>query len=502
MLQTKAAQGDSQWQVEINRNILGQEIERNLPGGVVSRWQRDKIGRPIHHSVSAHEKSTMQKKYYWDVNDRLQAIYDELAGSMTRFSHDMFGHLAAAEYQDGSWDYKLPDEIGNLFKNKEKTDQKYGKAGQLLQDDTYTYRYDALGNLTEKESLTETWQYFWTQNGMLASVKRPDNKIVAYTYDALGRRLTKTYNEQTTHYVWDGNVLLHEWVIQAGKTITGVNEAGELVTEIPEDLITWIFEEGSFVPQAKLQNGTSYSIITDHLGTPVEAYDQQGKKVWTSELDIYGKQRKFTGDKTFIPFRYQGMYFDEETELCYNRFRYYSPDTGTYISKDPIGLFGNNPNLYAYVEDCNSKVDVFGLSSFDPFSVGEITKFPKDLHFGQDRIAPNFSSIGSQADDAIVGRPISDVATDIKVGNIDPDVMVISYTVDPTTGKNVTLNNRGLAAIAESGKTPSMAIKVPFDKVPPHLVADIQNRPPSKTIAVTKNKNGSGFIRNITNGCA
>ncbi|WP_438712366.1 RHS repeat-associated core domain-containing protein [Aquimarina muelleri] len=58
---------------------------------------------------------------------------------------------------------------------------------------------------------------------------------------------------------------------------------------------------------------------------------------------------------------YQGQYFDEETELAYNRFRYYSPDTGSYISQDPIGLAGNNPNFYAYVWDSNSWVDVFGL---------------------------------------------------------------------------------------------------------------------------------------------
>ncbi|MFL0183214.1 RHS repeat-associated core domain-containing protein [Tenacibaculum maritimum] len=31
--------------------------------------------------------------------------------------------------------------------------------------------------------------------------------------------------------------------------------------------------------------------------------------------------------------------------MYYNRFRYYSPDTGTYISQDPIGLRGNNPNF-------------------------------------------------------------------------------------------------------------------------------------------------------------
>jgi len=48
------------------------------------------------------------------------------------------------------------------------------------------------------------------------------------------------------------------------------------------------------------------------------------------------------------------------TKLDHNRFRYYDSNSGTYISKAPIGLAGNNPNLYAFVYDSNT-VDVFGL---------------------------------------------------------------------------------------------------------------------------------------------
>ncbi|WP_376776923.1 RHS repeat-associated core domain-containing protein [Flavobacterium covae] len=69
-----------------------------------------------------------------------------------------------------------------------------------------------------------------------------------------------------------------------------------------------------------------------------------------------------------IPFLYQGQYYDHDIELAYNRFRYYNPETGTYISQDPIGLAGNNPTFYAYVHDSNSWVDPFGLNMFNPSS--------------------------------------------------------------------------------------------------------------------------------------
>ncbi|WP_160110256.1 RHS repeat-associated core domain-containing protein [Porphyromonas macacae] len=130
-----------------------------------------------------------------------------------------------------------------------------------------------------------------------------------------------------------------------------------------EDITTWVFEEGSFVPCAKLQNGESYSIITDYPGTPTEMYNSDGKKTWSAELDIYGCVRTFRGRSlSDCPFRYQGQYEDEETGLYYNRFRYYDCNTGCYISQDPIGLAGNNPTLYGYVKDINSWIDVFGLS--------------------------------------------------------------------------------------------------------------------------------------------
>ena len=62
------------------------------------------------------------------------------------------------------------------------------------------------------------------------------------------------------------------------------------------------------------------------------------------------------------PFKYQGQYYDNEVELCYNRFRYYHPETGRYINEDPIGFLSGEPNFFAYVGDTNVLTDVFGLS--------------------------------------------------------------------------------------------------------------------------------------------
>ena len=116
------------------------------------------------------------------------------------------------------------------------------------------------------------------------------------------------------------------------------------------------------MPCGKIVNGKHYSIITDHLGTPIEAYNQEGKLIWEREQDLYGNSRQGFAKENFrCPFKYQGQYYDPEIELCYNRFRYYHPETGRYISQDPIGFLSGEPNFFAYVSDTNAWVDVLGL---------------------------------------------------------------------------------------------------------------------------------------------
>ena len=249
----------------------------------------------------------------------------------------------------------------------------------MAKDREFFYHYDCEGNLVFKEfkemalrggivapinkGKLETelgitfrafgtgWRYDWQSNGMLARVVRPDGKEVSFAYDALGRRIRKTYAGTTSHFVWDGNVPLHEWTEEA-----------------EENVVTWLFEQDTFVPAAKfVANGDCFSIISNYLGTPLQAYDKQGNKVWEQELDIYGRQRK--RPSAFIPFKYQGQYEDAETGLYYNRFRYYDPNAGSYISQDPIGLEGGNPTQYGYVSDSNNWLDSFGLSNVQEYNI-------------------------------------------------------------------------------------------------------------------------------------
>jgi RHS repeat-associated protein len=102
--------------------------------------------------------------------------------------------------------------------------------------------------------------------------------------------------------------------------------------------------------------------------------DGEGKPVWSVEYDIYGKIRKQnTGNDKDCPFRYPGQYEDSETGLYYNRFRYYAPEEGIYVSQDPIRLKSEEFNLYAYAGNPNNTTDAYGLAP-----AGYTFDFPKD----------------------------------------------------------------------------------------------------------------------------
>ena len=127
----------------------------------------------------------------------------------------------------------------------------------------------------------------------------------------------------------------------------------------------------------------------DHLGTPRELSDEDGGIVWQATYRAWGntirveaaqpralqkhellahgqqaQQAQNDPNPQELPIeqnlRFQGQYFDEETGLHYNRFRYYDPDCGRFVSQDPIGLDGGE-NSYQYAPTPNAWIDPLGL---------------------------------------------------------------------------------------------------------------------------------------------
>lgn len=371
---TRNALGDAiqlqsgSWFSHLGRDARGLEMQRTHSNGVHTSWQRDALGRPTsQHLVvksragKADEQRT--RRHEWQGLTQLLATSDTELGE-TRYRYDAVGNLLASQHSDGSPEIRQPD-VDSLFQTAPLAARSAPKSSRQRTSNGTRYRYDEEGNLVQKKLPTgEAWHYQWNGAGYLVGVTLPNGYTVAFTYDALGRRVSKQYRGKATRWVWDGDKLLHEWTeLALGAGPQGVT-----------DLITWLFEDNSFAPLAKLTAQGNYQSVTcDYLGTPLALHDERGQLRWAAQYTSTGLVQRGRGNAADCPFRYQGQYEDVETGLYYNRFRYYSPEEGSYLSQDPIKLAGGL-NLYAYVPNPNLELDVFGLSAGHTFPTWMATR--------------------------------------------------------------------------------------------------------------------------------
>ncbi len=190
-----------------------------------------------------------------------------------------------------------------------------------------SYSYDAVGNITSDG----TFSFFYDELNRLRRVERDGTVVGLYGYDSSNRRIIKTTEAFTTHYLY--------------------NADSNLIAEAQADgtpIRDYIYLDGELLAiQEYRDNPGIYFCINDHLGTPQQLIDSNGAIVWQAAYLPFGKAQ-VSLELVVNNIRFPGQYYDAETGLHYNWHRFYDPETGRYISADPIGLAGGM-NLYAYV---------------------------------------------------------------------------------------------------------------------------------------------------------
>ncbi len=163
-----------------------------------------------------------------------------------------------------------------------------------------------------------------------------------YLYDALGRRVGQTASGLTAQYVYDMlNVAQEQY---AGGTVA--------------DMLAGLGLDQNF---ARTDTSGSYAMLPDLLGSTVAMVNSAGG-ISTSYQYVPFGQTTMTGTSSTNPFQYTGRELDA-TGLYFMRARYYNPIAQRFISQDPIGLAGGQPNFYAYVFNSPTNfADPLGLS--------------------------------------------------------------------------------------------------------------------------------------------
>jgi RHS repeat-associated protein len=176
------------------------------------------------------------------------------------------------------------------------------------------------------------------------------------------RLVSKKTDGVITRFYWDGDALLGD------------------VTD--DDTREWIYYPGSFVPLVMIRNEEFYLYHNDPNGCPTRLLDESGKVVWAARYDAWGKVKKLLVDEVEQPLRLQGQYFDRETGLYYNRFRYYEPQVGSFISQDPLGLAAGE-NVYGFGPNAQVWIDPLGLCKEGGFKAGRYApdrELPRTKH--------------------------------------------------------------------------------------------------------------------------
>jgi RHS repeat-associated protein len=198
------------------------------------------------------------------------------------------------------------------------------------------FTYDANGN-TLSDGLRS---YEWDAENRLARVRHGDGSVTAFGYDGRGRRvLVEEKDAQGTatsvrRYVWaDG--------AQPAEERDGANA-----------VLRRFYGEGEQVPGA-VGSSNRLFYAKDHLGSVREVTDAAGVLRARYDYDFWGNRTRVSGDvETAVG--YTGHHHHGKSGLVLTWYRAYDPDTGRWLSRDPIGEKGGL-NLYGYVE--NSPVE-------------------------------------------------------------------------------------------------------------------------------------------------
>ncbi len=234
------------------------------------------------------------------------------------------------------------------------------------------FNHDADGNLTSDGR----WKYTWDAENRLTAMESITNgtpsaswRKLAFVYDAQGRRIRKTVQIGNTNATWGAVIFDNLYVYNGWNLMVELNATNKAII----NSYMW-GADVSGTEQGAGGVGGLLKIYRPGAADNFTVYDANGNLTAlvdgsygtvsaNYEYGPFGEVIRATGPTAKVnAFRFSSKYQDDESDLVYYGYRYYSPSTGRWISRDPIAESGGF-NLYSMV--CNATVNGFDVLGLD-----------------------------------------------------------------------------------------------------------------------------------------
>ena len=341
------------------------------------------------------------------------AVYEDL-----RFAYDVHGNITERRigwHTVQKLSYSAEHQLKSITVTRlhDKPPLKVvGQAPQELAATTQTthYRYDALGRRIDKSGEFGATRFGW--DGDLLSLEIRGSKQSEYLYEPdsfvpLAKLESAAHVQRPEHKAINPKKVAS--LFKATPSDSEQNEAPAHASQAQAAIETEVE-----ATTAKAKDFAVFYYQCDQIGAPQELTDEQGNIVWAAEYKVWGRTTSLevsaTGTDNLDPYdlnrfwpggprdlkarsssttqalnhveqnlRFQGQYHDHESGLHYNRFRYYDPQIGRFVSQDPIGIEAGWHHT-AYAPNPFTWIDPLGLVKFTPKTKKAILKENEDFH--------------------------------------------------------------------------------------------------------------------------
>jgi RHS repeat-associated protein len=313
--------------VSFGYDAAGRRTSRNMPNGTLTSIAYDAAGQvtQIVHQRTADHTAVAFANYSYDAAGDRTSMAD--INGTNVYGYDNLHRLVSASHPDMVTEAFNYDGVGNRTSDAMMSGYQYDVANRLTQNSSFTYTYDADGNLSVKRNMTTGAQTSFAYNSLNELAQATTSNLnISYQYDALDDLVGESLNGTAYQYIYDGNRIL--------AVLDGSNNLVSLFTDGP----------GPAEPLIMRRNGADYFYHADAVGSIVALTDSNGNVVESYEYAAFGWPKVKDGQGNVEGWQsavgnqslFTGAEWNPETRLYHMGARHLDPSTGRWTQEDPL----------------------------------------------------------------------------------------------------------------------------------------------------------------------